>query len=327
MIAVFDRNNNKCITVVIRMYRKLGRRKDMEREFEIHSLEEYIKVIHETNNRLDNLYYRGQSNKKYELIPSICHKINKDSEEKYLSIEKNIINEALFKYSNVFNNYESHIELLTQLQHYGIPTRLMDVTANPLVALYFACSSNSDCDGEVFVFHMPIIETYDTEGIDALAAVGYNCDLYPFPFEKYLDECGIEEKLTPNNHSSNYDFLFNMSQAPVLVRQKCFFARQKAQSGRYILFINKTKYCSPYNGEEDSYCFIKEIAAIDKNEECIANIIKIPYSCKKELLLQLKHVNIDESTLFPEDIDGGCRMLVRDLGSQYINKTSCQEKS
>ena len=46
MIAVFDRNNNKCITVFIRMYRKLVRRKGMEREFEIHSLEEYIKVIH-----------------------------------------------------------------------------------------------------------------------------------------------------------------------------------------------------------------------------------------------------------------------------------------
>ncbi len=35
-------------------------------------------------------------------------------------------------------------------QHYGMPTRLLDWTTNPLVALYFACASDKDTDGAVF---------------------------------------------------------------------------------------------------------------------------------------------------------------------------------
>ena len=44
------------------------------------------------------------------------------------------------------------IDRLTLAQHYGLATQLLDWTLNPLVALYFACESQSRTDGIVFIF-------------------------------------------------------------------------------------------------------------------------------------------------------------------------------
>ena len=302
-------------------------KKGYEREFEIHSVSDYLEAIHIINDpRLGEFYYRGQSNEEYKLIPSISRKVSKESEQTFLHLEKDLIAETLFKYSDVFCNYTSNIELLTQLQHYGIPTRLMDVTVNPLVALFFACNSNKDKQGEVIVFHMnpACFDYYDYEAINALASIGFNNHEYPIDFYGFLKESGVELKTSVNMHTSNYDHLQLLATVPILIRQKTFFERQKAQAGRYLLFINHIEYGEHFtmNGfsKEKSAFFEEKIDPIDKaSNQSITNIIKIPGDCKNGICSQLKTLNIDESTLFPEDIDRGCKMLVKDICYQHQN--------
>lgn len=67
------------------------------------------------------------------------------------------------------------LHLLADLQHYGIPTRLIDFTSNPMTALWFACQAapNSDTDsgrrlaksGVVLALNITRYHRYNTVGV------------------------------------------------------------------------------------------------------------------------------------------------------------------
>lgn len=86
-------------------------------------------------------FFRGQANREWPVMPSVFRKIKTRDETNIdlLDFEDLIIKEMLRISQDSFHTNES-FEILTQLQHFSAPTRLIDITENPLVALYFACS-------------------------------------------------------------------------------------------------------------------------------------------------------------------------------------------
>jgi len=114
---------------------------------EIKSLNEYTNLVNElTESGSDFRLFRGQSNDD-ELLPGIARKIvdkngilisptiAKTTEEAMLeSFRKKLPNYIDTSFTSLWDH-------LAIAQHHGLSTRLLDWTQNPLIALWFACSS------------------------------------------------------------------------------------------------------------------------------------------------------------------------------------------
>lgn len=82
-------------------------------------------------------FYRGQYNEKFVPLPGIYRDGN-------LQLEDYFYHEIMVRCPDRFYGL-NHLDRLVLMQHYGVPTRLLDITSNPLVALYFACK-NYGCE-------------------------------------------------------------------------------------------------------------------------------------------------------------------------------------
>lgn len=100
-------------------------------------ISKYLKEIQDTIDTTEinleeyEIYYRGESKNYPTTTPSIFR-------GSYLNNEHKIFRELELRYPNVFDNAKSTIDKLAIIQHYGLPTRLLDFTTNPLLALYMA---------------------------------------------------------------------------------------------------------------------------------------------------------------------------------------------
>lgn len=101
-----------------------------------------------------NIYYRGQNQDFPNTLPSLIRN------ENYLKNEDKLINDFITKYPELFGDCKNNFDCLALMQHHQLPTRLLDLTSNPLVALYFAVersdgstNKNTDLiDGKIFLF-------------------------------------------------------------------------------------------------------------------------------------------------------------------------------
>jgi hypothetical protein len=127
-------------------------------------------------------FFRGHHDYKgHKLEPGIYRKLKEPIDPlRLVKQESDFINEAVVRCPSDFQDTPTFFEKLVKLQHYGLPTRLLDVTTNALVALFFACEGVESKPGEVIVFDIPQYEVkyYNSDTVSVISNIARR----PFPF-------------------------------------------------------------------------------------------------------------------------------------------------
>lgn len=234
-------------------------------------------------------FYRGHSNEeKFKLVPFIYR------DKRFIENEDKIYRETIAKVPYDFNG-KNTIESLVLMQHYGVPTRILDLTTNPLVALYFACDDdkNKDADGEVIVFDIPEESTcyFDSDRVAILANIAKCNNIFYTnrnleKYEQYKRKLSILKK---KNDSIDYNYLNRL-----LKNENLSYINIDSQINDFVDQITKENTLSSETDNKIE-CFIKEAQNSIKitpffsykNKEIDSFRVSLPSKSKDKILSAL----------------------------------------
>lgn len=206
---------------------------------------------------------------------------------------------------------KSGVEILIDAQHYGIPTRLLDVTSNALVALYFACgeAETEDEGGEVRSSDGVVIQ-FQPAG--AFMYYDPSCVAYAEYVRRYKD--GIHfpdswrEGLIEAVRQSDGRFSCNarlVVERMLSEKTKSFFILPKYSNDRIVSQQGAFLLCStPFVKRDDPgygegvFLFPDEVRS--DYERLIDIRYVIPAEIKQDILVQLDSIGVNEARLFPD---------------------------
>lgn len=290
------------ITISIRIINKKnqGGVKLSIKEHRIESFSDYLEFCFasslqtEINRHRSNYIFRGVVDSTFDLIPGLFRNCK----------DRPCLETGLLR------NFQKYMELPQESrnfdiwdtmvigQHHGLPTRLLDWTYSPLVALHFATDdiSKMDCDGAVFLVNVVEANKKTPSSFTKILEKEQKCLFTIDDIKKITEsESSYEKKLKKFDEllSKNILFFQPPSVDSRIVNQYAFFSIAPLE--------------------------INDIGVVLKNSELECYKVIIPQKLKWEFRDKLDQMNITERVVYP-GLDGLAKWLARFYNTSNLPK-------
>ena len=265
-------------------------------KLEISSLQDFITIIDKLKHQFSHskmgmdFFYRGLNDSAHELLPNIYRETideyTKNTHPTFLALEYEILCHFIKEASCYISRIEKddYLPWLVYAQHFGAPTRLLDFTSNPLVALFFCCKDEQKKDGVVWVLNGTNYQQFISQKSEYLKGKK------KFSRQQILNDIlqNIKDKKSPCME-------YPCTYLPYYIDQ-----RMVAQESRFLIWGSNN---SPLGDmvESNNYMVINKQSV---RSECLPDTrflfkITILNSCKRQITEQLGSMGINEKSIFP----------------------------
>lgn len=301
----------------------------------ISSISDYMACLNDiyrlNKDGLDNykLWYRGICHNKYSLLPSLFR--NCDDSVSLYANQANIMKKAYFNSTASTELWNQPIQQkMASLQHYGVPTNLLDFSLDQFVALYFAVNPDLESDRKAIDDGKmcPVVYAFNPMGysrtVECLKsgnpnkACIYNLSPVVFDFNQnseerdkyFVGDMSYENLVSHTNLYNTTDYIpsprTDLYPVPMVIEHTN--PRIKAQSGVFVAYPLDAQPQSGQKGE-CRYHYV-DLLKIQNNynilmKNCQINgpflyTIEIHRNAIHSIRDELKQFNINSGKYYPE---------------------------